>query len=111
MNNTPQKTGVFVGDGIQTLKQKHKIKRSEYLANGTVIPVVDQSQDFIAGYINDTERAYDGDLPVIVFGDHTCTFKYVDFRFAIGAEGTQIIRPKKDFDIRYGSFTRYEIYP
>lgn len=100
MNSPLQNTEVLVGDSIQTLRQKHKIKRSEYLPNGT-IPVVDQSQDFIAGYINDTERAYDGDLPVIVFGDHTCTFKYVDFRFAIGAEGTQIIRPKKDFDIRY----------
>ncbi len=100
MNNPLQNTEILVGDSIQTLRQKHKIKRSEYLPNGT-IPVVDQSQDFIAGYINDTERAYDGDLPVIVFGDHTCTFKYVDFRFAIGAEGTQIIRPKKDFDIRY----------
>ena len=100
MNNPLQKTEVLVGDSIQILRQKHKIKRSEYLPNGT-IPVVDQSQSFIAGYINDTERSYDGDLPVIVFGDHTCTFKYVDFRFAIGAEGTQIIRPKKDFDIRY----------
>ena len=100
MNNPLQNTEVLVGDSIQTLRQKHRIKRSEYLPNGT-IPIVDQSQDFIAGYINDTERAYDGDLPVIVFGDHTCTFKYVDFRFAIGAEGTQIIRPKKDFNIRY----------
>ena len=100
MTNSIQNTEILVGDSIQTLRQKHKIKRSEYLPNGT-IPVVDQSQDFIAGYINDKERAYDGDLPVLVFGDHTCTLKYVDFPFAIGAEGTQIIRPKEDFDIRY----------
>ena len=100
MGNPRQNSEFLVGDYIHTLRQKHKIKRSEYLPNGT-IPVVDQSQDFIAGYINDTERAYDGDIPVIVFGDHTCTLKYVDFPFAIGAEGTQIIRPKEDFDIRY----------
>ena len=100
MNNPLQKTEVLVSDSIQTLRQKHKIKRSEYLPKGT-IPVVDQSQEFIAGYINDTERAYDGQLPVIVFGDHTCTLKYVDFPFAIGAEGTQIIRPKEEFNIRY----------
>ncbi len=100
MNSPWQNTEVLVGDSIQTLRQKHKIKRSEYLPKGT-IPVVDQSQDFVAGYINDKERAYDGDLPVIVFGDHTCTLKYVDFPFAIGAEGTQIIRSNKDFDIRY----------
>ena len=100
MENLLQNDEVLIGDYIQTLRQKHKIKRPEYLPSGA-IPVVDQGQEFIAGYINDTERTYDGQLPVIVFGDHTCTFKYVDFPFAIGAEGTQLIRPKEDFDIRY----------
>ena len=95
-----QNSEVLVGDYIQTLRQKHKIKKSGYLPSGA-IPVVDQSQEFIAGYINETERSYDGKLPVIVFGDHTCTLKYVDFPFAIGADGTQLIRPTKDFDIRY----------
>ena len=100
MDNLMQNGKVLVGECIQTLRQKHKIKRSEYLPSG-MIPVVDQGQDFIAGYINDTERAYAGHLPVIVFGDHTCTLKYVDFPFAVGADGTQLIRPTKDFDIRY----------
>ena len=95
-----QNSEVLVGNCIQTLRQKYKIKRSEYLSSGA-IPVVDQSREFVAGYINDGERTYDGHLPVIVFGDHTCTLKYVDFPFAIGAEGTQLIRPTKDFDIRY----------
>ena len=100
IDNSFQNNEVLVEDCIQTLRKRHKIKKSEYLPSGA-IPVVDQSQDFIAGYIDDTERAYDGQLPVIVFGDHTCTLKYVDFPFAIGAEGTQLIRPTKDFDIRY----------
>ena len=100
MDNFMQNGEVLVGDCIQTLRQKHKIKRSEYLPNG-VVPVVDQSSEFVAGYINDTERAYEGQLPVIVFGDHTCILKYVNFPFAIGAEGTQLIRPTKSFDIRY----------
>jgi type I restriction enzyme S subunit len=58
---------------------------------------------FIAGYIDDEDRAYDGPLPVIVFGDHTCVFKYINFRFAVGADGTQLIRPKDEdlFDVRY----------
>ncbi len=30
---------------------------------------------------------------VIIFGDHTRIFKYIDFNFAIGADGTQIIIP------------------
>ena len=100
MDNFMQNGEVLVGDCIQTLRQKHKIKRSEYLPSGAV-PVVDQSSEFVAGYINDTERAYDGQLPVIVFGDHTCILKYVNFPFAIGAEGTQLILPTKNFDIRY----------
>ena len=95
-----QNSEVLVGDYIQTISKKHKIKKSEYLSSGT-IPVVDQGQDFIAGYIDDTERAYDEDLPVIIFGDHTCTLKYVDFPFAVGADGTQLIHPTEDFDIRY----------
>ena len=95
-----QSIEMLVEDCIQTLRKKQKIKKSEYLPSGT-IPVVDQGQDFIGGYINDTERSYDGQLPVIVFGDHTCTLKYVDFPFAVGADGTQLIRPTKDFNIRY----------
>ena len=91
---------VIVGDCIQTLRRKYKIKKSEYQPTGTV-PVIDQGGQFIAGYINDRKRAYDGDLPVLVFGDHTCVLKYVDFPFAVGADGTQLIRPKTDFDIRY----------
>ena len=95
-----QNSEVLVGNYIQTLRKKHKIKKSEYLSSGA-IPVIDQGQDFIAGYINDPQRAYDGQLPVIVFGDHTCTLKYVDFPFAVGADGTQLIHPTEDFDIRY----------
>ena len=100
MDNSMQNSEVIVGDCVQTIRKKHKIKKSEYLSSGT-IPVVDQGQDFIAGYINDTERAYDGQLPIIIFGDHTCTLKYVDFPFAVGADGTQLIHPTEDFDIRY----------
>ena len=100
MNNSIQNSEVLIGDYIKTLRKKHKIKKSEYLSSGS-IPVVDQGQDFIAGYIDDAERSYDGKLPVIVFGDHTCTLKYVDFPFAVGADGTQLIRPTEDFDIRY----------
>ena len=95
-----QNREVIVGDCIQTLRRKFKIKKSEYLPTG-IVPVVDQSRQFVAGYINDRKRAYDGELPVLVFGDHTCVLKYVDFPFAIGADGTQLIRPTNDFDIRY----------
>lgn len=99
---TTKHTWARAGDVISVMRRKNKIKTSEYLKEGR-IPVVDQSTHFIAGYIDDVQRAYDGPLPVIVFGDHTCVFKYVDFQFAVGADGTQLIRPKDEeiIDVRY----------
>ena len=37
-------------------------------------------------------------LPVVVFGDHTRAFKYVDFPFVRGADGTQVLKPKAGID-------------
>ena len=37
-------------------------------------------------------------LPVVVFGDHTRAFKYVDFPFVRGADGTHVLKPKAGID-------------
>ena len=37
-------------------------------------------------------------LPLIVFGDHTRTFKFINQPFARGADGTQLLRPKSGID-------------
>jgi len=68
-----------------------KIKRSDYQPIG-LVPIVDQGQSFIAGY-TDKVLPYKGNLPVIVFGDHTRVFKFVDFPFVAGADGTHILIP------------------
>lgn len=39
--------------------------------------------------------------PVIVFGDHTCIFKYIDFPFAMGADGVKVLKPKIEADTKY----------
>jgi type I restriction enzyme S subunit len=57
------------------------------------IPVIDQGHDTIGGYTDDEDMAFDGELPVILFGDHTRSLKYVVKRFAVGAEGVKILRP------------------
>ncbi len=55
------------------------------------IPVITQESDkMVAGYTSGEEAITD--LPLIVFGDHTCAFKYVDFPFVRGADGTQLIK-------------------
>jgi len=77
-----------------------KIKKKDYLQEGK-IPVIDQGQEFIGGYTDDDAMAYDGDLPVILFGDHTRAFKYVDKPFAVGADGVKILKPSAHYDPKF----------
>lgn len=80
--------------------KKYQIQRSDYKSRGA-IPVVDQSKAFIAAYTDDMTKVYTT-LPVIVFGDHTRIIKFIDFPFAIGADGTQLLVPATDMiDIKY----------
>lgn len=67
-----------------------KLKTNLYQKNGEY-PIIDQGRDKIAGYTDDKEALYRGELPVIIFGDHTLFVKYIDFPFAVGADGTKII--------------------
>ena len=77
-----------------------KTPQKEFLECGE-IPVVDQGKSLIAGYINDQKRICNAGLPVIVFGDHTRALKYVDFDFAMGADGTKVLSAKIESDIKY----------
>ncbi len=77
-----------VKDLLSPVKRKKKLKTDEYLEIGKY-PIVDQGQSFIAGYTNEERAVYNQEL--IVFGDHTRCFKYCNFPFACGADGTQLI--------------------
>lgn len=67
-----------------------KVEESQILSAGN-IPVVTQGRgDLIAGYVDGVQPI--NDVPLVVFGDHTCTFKYVDFPFVRGADGTQLLK-------------------
>lgn len=79
-----------IGSIICKASRTKQIKTADYLLEGT-IPVIDQSRNFIAGYTNDTEALVNTGTPVIVFGDHTRVLKYIQFPFAKGADGTQLI--------------------
>lgn len=76
------------------------LKQSDYAEKGS-IPVVDQGQSEIGGYTGDDSLVCDVALPCIVFGDHTRIFKYVDFPFVVGAQGTKVLSPVDDVDTRY----------
>lgn len=77
-----------------------KIQRKDFLAEG-LLPVIDQGQEDVAGYTNDLSHAYTGDLPAILFGDHTRAFKYVDKPFALGADGVKVLAPRPGFNAKF----------
>lgn len=81
---------------VNKISIKHKIKQKHYLKNGKY-PIIDQGQNFISGYSND-ELTINIKKPVIVFGDHTRCFKFVDFDFIAGADGIKILEPKEFFN-------------
>ena len=79
---------------VETLLSKEiatkKIPSSEVLSKGK-IPIIDQSTDYIAGFTNDEYSIIKTDEPRIVFGDHTRILKLINFDFARGADGTQVL--------------------
>ncbi|MEA1649807.1 hypothetical protein UAJ10_12375 [Nitrospirillum sp. BR 11164] len=77
-----------------------KLKTEEYLTSGRV-PIVDQGANFICGYCNEEEAVVQVEKPVIVFGDHTRHWKYVDFDFCVGADGVKIFKPCDRLDSRF----------
>ena len=98
--NTPIIDGVpqgwrkeLVGNVIEKSYRSKQVMTADYLEEGK-IPVIDQSRDFIAGYTDDEETVVSLGKPVIVFGDHTRILKYIQFPFAKGADGTQLIISK-----------------
>ena len=84
--------------------RKNQINASEILPSGKY-PVIDQGQDFIAGYCDDETKLVKDELPFVIFGDHTRCFKFVDFPFILGADGTKVLKPNSElFDSKFYYF-------
>jgi type I restriction enzyme S subunit len=77
-----------------------KLKQSATNVSGKY-SVVDQGEELINGYVDDEKLLYKGELPVIIFGDHTRRLKFIDFKFAVGADGTKILKPHAFLDIKF----------
>jgi type I restriction-modification system DNA methylase subunit/restriction endonuclease S subunit len=67
-----------------------KIQENEILKKGRFPVITQEREKLISGYTDNIDAITD--LPLIVFGDHSCSFKYVDFPFVRGADGTQLIK-------------------
>lgn len=82
---------------VDTISATVKIKTADILDSGAV-PVIDQSQKYVAGYTNNRDAEITS-VPIVAFGDHTKAVKYVDFPFAQGADGIKILKPKNDLQL------------
>ncbi len=80
-----------------------RVDQRDYQPSGA-LPVIDQGEDFIGGYTDDLSKAYAGPLPVVIFGDHTRRVKLVNERFAVGAQGVKMLRPREGWDSRFFAY-------
>ncbi len=76
-------------------QKKTSVPKMDYQKSGE-FPIIDQGALFIAGWTDLTDFVISDNLPVVIFGDHTRIFKYVDFPFVLGADGTQLLYPNDD---------------
>ena len=80
-----------------------KIKQSDYKPIG-LLPILDQGQAQIAGYVDDLDLTCQVTLPVVLFGDHTKIIKFVNTPFVLGADGVKVLAPCPDLDAKFGYY-------
>ncbi len=87
-----------LGELIIKYTDKSMHIESKNILNKGKYPVITQDNgDFISGFTNEENPIED--VPLIIFGDHSCTLRYIDFSFFRGADGTQIMSFGKDLTI------------
>ena len=94
---------VALGDVINTVTPPAKIPAHSFGEEGRY-PIIDQSQDDIAGRTDDESALVDGSEGLVIFGDHTCAVKFVDYPFAQGADGIKIIKTNDGLLPRFAYF-------
>ena len=89
---------------LQTILEKvtyksPKIPSKDYQTYGKY-PIIAQDADkFISGYTNESNPITEN--PLIIFGDHSCSLKYVNFPFFRGADGTQVLKINSEHNSRF----------
>ena len=78
-----------------------KVTKAEKIENNSIeflgkIPVIDQSQKYIAGFTNNENGLIQPQKGHVIFGDHTRVVKYINFDYARGADGTQVLISKNE---------------
>lgn len=91
---------VQIQEVVNTVSPSKKIQKSDF-SSSWLIPIIDQSQEFISWFTNDVEAKITNSKPVVVFWDHTCAVKYIDFPFAQWADGIKILETKENLIPKY----------
>lgn len=96
------KPGAFhsVGSLVRTLTPPVKIQKTAFGADGCY-PIIDQSQNEIAGWTDDEAALIRPRKPLVIFGDHTCAVKLVATPFAQGADGIKILETVEQVDPQF----------
>ena len=79
-----------IGSILDKVINTSRLNTKEYLPYGKY-PIIDQTTDIYYAGFTDREEAVLKQYPAVVFGDHSCTVKYVNTPFVRGADGTQIL--------------------
>ena len=85
---------------VETITPPIKIQKTAFGGAGR-FPIIDQSQDAIAGWTDDESTLIHPIKPLVIFGDHTCAIKLVETPFAQGADGIKILRTIDTLDPRF----------
>ncbi len=62
-------------------------------------PIISQEQECISGY-TDKEDGLITNVPLIAFGDHSLTIKYINFPFFYGEDALQFIKTNQICDLK-----------
>lgn len=95
----------IIDDIIGKVPQSKKILAKEFQESGK-LPVIDQSQSYICGFTDDETATIKPDSAHVIFGDHTRAVKLVNFEYARGADGTQVLVANSD---KVPSYLLYQI--
>lgn len=91
---------VLLNTVITTITPPKKLQTSDFKPCGKY-PIIDQSQSDISGWSNDEDAVIDSGLPFVIFGDHTCSVKYIERPFIQGADGIKILAPCEKLVAKY----------
>jgi len=69
--------------------KSNRIESKDILETGRHPVMTQDTGEFISGFTDEPSPI--NKYPVIIFGDHSCTLRYVNFPFFRGADGTQLL--------------------